>query len=129
MLDFQKKKQLGILVKIAMVDEQFDLLEKDAITKISQSYGASAEELDQIFKSPHINEGLAPMSVSEKIDFMIDCMSVILADEMVTVSEETFAITMAKRLGFKKEVVSYLIENKIGSRETTKDQLIPFLTH
>ena len=129
MLDFQKKKQLGILVKIAMVDEQFAELEKEAIKKISKSYGATAAELDEIFKSPHINEGLAPMSVSEKIEFMLDCMLVILADDMVTVSEKAFAITMAKRMGFKKEVVSYLIDNKSVDQSLIKDRLLPFLTH
>lgn len=129
MLDFQKKKQLGILVKIAMVDEQFAEVEKEAIKKISQSYGASPKELEEIFKAPHINESLAPMGVSEKIDFMIDCMLVILADDMVTASEEAFAITMAKRMGFKKEVISFLIDKKSVDRSLIKDQMLPYLTH
>ncbi len=81
------------------------------------------------FSLPYINESLAPMSVTEKMDFIIDCMLVILADDMVTNSEESFAITMAKRLGFKKEVVPYLIENKATDRHAIKDQLLPFLVH
>ncbi len=52
MIDFQKKKQLGILVKIAMVDEEFADKEKDTIRKISQSYGATDSELEEMFLSP-----------------------------------------------------------------------------
>ncbi|WP_421875945.1 hypothetical protein [Marinoscillum sp.] len=128
MLDFQQKKQLSILVKIAMVDEDFAEQEKNVIRKISKKYGASEEELQEIFNSPDYNESLAPMSVMDKMDFMMDCMLVVLADEMITSSEEYFARQMASKLGFDQEVVAYLISHKDTSREEMRELMLPFMT-
>jgi uncharacterized tellurite resistance protein B-like protein len=129
MIDFQKKKQLSILVNIAMVDEQFADLEKEAIRKISRSYGATDEEMEQVFSSPRINESLAPMSVTDKMDFMMDCMLVILADNLVTTSEEAFAIMVAKKLGFKMEIIQFLIDNKDADRTEIKNRMLAYLVH
>lgn len=128
MLDFQQKKQLSILVKIAMVDEDFAEQEKNVIRKISKKYGATEEELQEIFNSPDYNESLAPMSVMDKMDFMMDCMLVVLADEMITSSEEYFARQMASKLGFDQEVVAYLISHKDTSREEMRELMLPFMT-
>ncbi|MFY0600217.1 MAG: hypothetical protein JXR03_11140 [Cyclobacteriaceae bacterium] len=129
MLDYQKKKQLGILIKIATVDEEFADSEKNVIEKIAKRYGASADEIDQLFESYDFSESLAPMLVVDKMDFMMDCMLVILADNVVTISEESFALTMATKLGFKHEVIPFLIKNKDTSREEMKDLLISYFTH
>lgn len=126
MLDFEKKKQLGILVKIAMVDEEFADEEKAVIQRISQKYSASNSELEDIFNAPPINESLAPMTVIEKMDFMMDCMLVILADNVVTSSESYFAQQMALRLGFKTEVIDLLIANKDASREAMRELMLPY---
>ncbi len=129
MLDFQQKKQLSILVKIAVVDEDFAEQEKDVIRKISEKYGATEEELQEIFDSPDYSEGLAPMSVVDKMDFMMDCMLVVLADEMVTSSEEYFARQMASKLGFDQGVVAFLVSHKDSSRDEMREQMLPFMTN
>lgn len=126
MLDYQKKKQLGILVKIAMVDEEFADTEKAVIGRISKNYGASDVELQELFDSPPINESLAPMSVVEKMDLMMDCILVVLADNMVTTSEEAFARQMASNLGFRQDVVPFLIQNKDVSREEMRELMVPY---
>tara|TARA_Y100001972_G_scaffold119404_1_gene160688 strand:- start:5969 stop:6358 length:390 start_codon:yes stop_codon:yes gene_type:complete len=127
MLDFQKKKQLSIMVKIAMVDEDFADEEKAVIKKISKRYGATDQEIEDIFNSPPTTESLTPMTVNDKMDFMMDCILVILADQVVTSSEDYFAKHIATSLGFKTEVVPYLIEHKDASREEMKESMIPFL--
>lgn len=129
MLDFQQKKQLSILVKIAVVDEDFAEQEKDVIRKISEKYGATEKELQEIFDSPDYSEGLAPMSVVDKMDFMMDCMLVVLADEMVTSSEEYFARQMASKLGFDQGVVAFLVSHKDSSRDEMREQMLPFMTN
>ncbi|VXD16915.1 hypothetical protein [Marinoscillum sp. 108] len=127
MLDFQKKKQLSILVKIAMVDEDFADAEKEVIRKISQKYGATSQELTEIFDSPATAESLAPMTLIDKMDFMMDCILVVIADDMVTSSEEYFARQMATRLGFNQDVVAFLIKNKDVSREEMRELMLPYL--
>ncbi|WP_258098884.1 TerB family tellurite resistance protein [Marinoscillum pacificum] len=129
MLDFQQKKQLSILVKIAMVDEDFADAEKAVIQKISNKYGATEAELQEIIDAPSYTESLAPMSVIDKMDFMMDCMLVVLADETIANSEEYFVLQMAKKLGFSPDVVGFLIENKNTSREEMKELLLPYLLH
>lgn len=126
MLDFERKKQLGLLVKIAMVDEEFADAEKSVIQKISKKYGASTTEIQEIMEAPPINESLAPMNVIEKMDFMMDCMLVILADDVVTNSEKYFASQMASKLGFRSDVVDFLIENKESSREDMKEKMLSY---
>lgn len=127
MLDFQKKKQLSILVKIAMVDEEFAEQEKNVIQKISQKYGASDAELQEIFNSPSLSYSLAPMTIMDKMDFMMDCMLVILADDIVTSSEEYFARQIAQTLGFNPEVVPFLTKNKGINRAKMKELMLPYL--
>lgn len=129
MLDFQKKKQLSILVQIAKVDEEFADSEKELIRKIGAKYGAEDAELEEIFESPSISESLAPMNVTDKMNFMMDCILVVLADNVVTTSEQYFASQMAERLGFNPEVVLFLIENKDANREEMQDKMLSFLTN
>lgn len=127
MLDFQRKKQLSILVKIAMVDEEFAEAEKAVIQKIGTNYGASDDEMEEIFDSPSISESLAPMTIMEKMDFMMDCMLVVLADKVVTSSEEYFARQIAVKLGFNQEVVPFLSKNKEVNRSRMKEMMLPFM--
>lgn len=127
MLNYEKKKQLSILVNIAMVDEDFADSERAAIEKIGRNYGATDEELDSIFNTTDFNDSLAPLGVTEKMDFMMDCMLVVLADNVVSRAEEAFALTMAKKLGFKKETIPFLIESKDIDRAQMKDLLLPYM--
>lgn len=127
MLDFQKKKQLSILVQIAKVDEEFADSERATIERIGKKYGATSTELEDIFNSASITESLAPMTVTEKMDFMMDCILVVIADSVVTTSEEYFARQMAEKLGFNQDVVAFLIKNKDASREEMKELMISYL--
>ncbi|MFT4833398.1 MAG: hypothetical protein ACI83W_001692 [Marinoscillum sp.] len=128
MIDFQKKKQLSILVQIAKVDEDFAEQEKLAIRKIGERYGATQADMDELFSNSDIAESLNPMSVMDKMDFMMDCILVIVADDVVTNSEEYFAYQMASNLAFAPEVVPYLIANKDVSREEMRELMMGYLT-
>lgn len=125
MLDFPKKKQLSILVKIAMVDEEFAEEEKIAIQRVGQEYGATPEELEAIFNAP-ASDGLGPMTMEEKMDFMMDCMLVVLADDVISNAEDYFARHMAMRLGLKQEVVGFLAKNRNVNRKEMRDLMIPY---
>lgn len=127
MLDSQKKKQLGILVKIAIVDEEFAEEEIKLIYKIGKSYGAEDQEIQEIFDNLPANDSIASMTVTEKMNFMMDCMLVVLADHVVTNSERSFARIMALKLGFRAEVVPFLFETKFTERSNMYDALIPYL--
>jgi len=61
------------------------------------------------------------------MDFMMDCILVVIADDMVTSSEEYFARQMATRLGFNQDVVAFLIKNKDVSREEMRELMLPYL--
>lgn len=127
MLDNEKKKQISILISIAMVDEDFPEEERKVIDKIAEKYGATPADMAELYKTQPEAENLAPMSETEKMNFIMDCMLVVLADEIVTVSERAFALQMASRLGFKDEVVPFLIAHKEVSREEMFDLLKPFM--
>ncbi len=115
------------MVKIAMVDEDFAEEEKKVIKRIGKEYGATDKEIEDILNSPPTTDSLAPMTVNDKMEFIMDCMLVILADKVVTNSEDYFAKHIATNLGFKKEVVPFLIENKDVGRDEMKELLLPYL--
>lgn len=127
MLDEQKKKQLNILVNIAKVDEDFPEEEKEVIARISKKYGADDQELADLLNTPQSHNTLAPMSGEEKMNFMMDCMLVVLADQVVTNSERAFASQMAYTLGFKEDVIPFLIENKDTSREEMCELMLDYM--
>ncbi len=126
-MDYLLKKQLHILIQLAMADNVFTDSEKETIVKIGRERGAAESEVDTIIEKPNLKESLMPMTLTQKMNFLLDSVMVVLADKKINPAEERFVRQIAKKLGFKEEVVNFLIEYQSMDRKVLKDLMIPYL--
>lgn len=120
-MDLITKKQLNVLIQLAHADKHFAVEERDMIFKISRDRAFPEEIVNALIRQPEPIGSLAIMSDSQKIHHLLDCVDLIFVDQRVFESEVIFARGIAMRLGFKKEAVDYLIENR---KLLTPDELI-----
>lgn len=126
-MDYLKKKQLHILVQLAKADDNFTDSEKNAIRRIGKTYLVEETEVEQIIQHPVIQEILAPMELIQKMDFLIDSMAVLLADNEIHESEDRFIRSLASKLGFKDPVITFLMEYHTMERKPLKDMMLKYI--
>ncbi len=110
-MDIVTKKQLNILIQLAEVDKHFAAVERDMIFKIAKDRNFSEEEVNSLIRNPEPIDSLGALSNDQKFEYLWACFSLMLADQKVFESELIFCKSIAIKLGFKKNVVDYLVEN------------------
>ncbi|MBK7650932.1 MAG: TerB family tellurite resistance protein [Flammeovirgaceae bacterium] len=110
-MDIVTKKKLNILIQLAEADKHFAKTERDMILKIAQDRKFPEEEVNLLIRNPEPIDTLGALSNEQKFDYLMGCIELIFADQKVFESEVIFTKSIAIKLGFKKNVVDYLIEN------------------
>lgn len=110
-MDIVTKKKLNILIQLAEADKHFARAEREMILKIANDRKFPEEEVNQLVRNPEPIDTLGALSNDQKFDYLVDCIDLIFADQKVFESEVIFTKSIAIKLGFKKNVVDYLIEN------------------
>lgn len=110
-MDIVTKKKLNILIQLAEADKHFAKAEREMILKIAQDRKFPEEEVNQLIRNPEPIDTLGALSNDQKFSYLIDCIDLIFADQKVFESEIIFTKSIAIKLGFKKNVVDYLVEN------------------
>ncbi len=110
-MDIVTKKQLNILIRLAEADKHFAQVERDMIFKIAKERNFSEEEVQSLIKNPEPIDSLGALSNDQKFDYLMACIQLVFADHKVFESELIFVKSIAIKLGFKKSVIEYLIEN------------------
>ncbi|MBK8292203.1 MAG: TerB family tellurite resistance protein [Flammeovirgaceae bacterium] len=121
-MDIVTKKKLNILIQLAEADKHFAKAEREMILKIAQDRKFPEEEVNQLIRNPEPIDSLGALSNDQKFDYLMDCIELIFVDQKVFESEVIFTKSIAIKLGFKKNVVDFLIENltkKSGSELKT----------
>ncbi len=128
-MDIVTKKQLNILIQLAEADKHFAQAERDMIFKIAKERNYSDEDVNLLIKNPESIGTLGALSNDQKFDYLIACIRLIFVDHKIFESELIFVKSIAIKLGFKKSVVEYLIENfdKKSSKELKSMVLIEYL--
>ena len=119
-MDIITKKQLNILIQLAEADKHFARVEREMIFKIARDRNFPEAEVTQLIKSPEPIGTLGALSEDQKFSYLMACIELIFVDQKIFESELIFARGIAIKLGFKKNVVDYLIENQA---ETPLDRL------
>ncbi|MEK6780428.1 MAG: TerB family tellurite resistance protein [Bacteroidota bacterium] len=109
-MDIVTKKQLNILIQLAEVDKDFVKAERDMIYKIAHDKRFSDENVDSLIHNPEPIDTLGALSLDQKFEYLISCVDVMFADEKILKSELIFCKNIAIKLGFKKNVVDYIVE-------------------
>jgi uncharacterized tellurite resistance protein B-like protein len=110
-MDIVTKKQLNILIRLAEADKHFAKAERDMIFKIAKERNFPEEEVNQLIRNPESIETLGALSNDQKFNYLLACIQLIFIDHKVFESELIFCKSIAIKLGFKKGVVEYLVEN------------------
>lgn len=108
-MDIVTKKQLNVLIQLAKADQDFAPEEQDLIYQIASRRNFPTEVVDALIRNPEPIESLGALSRSQKFEYLISSIELVFADNKILDSELEFSRHIAMRLGFKKDVVDFLI--------------------
>ena len=124
-MDIVTKKQLNILIQLAEADKHFAKIERDLIFKIAKERKFSEEEVNDLIRNPQPIDSLGALSLDQKFESLWSAIELVFADQNVFESEIIFCKNIAIKLGFKKGIIDYFIENyELKTREEFKDVAI-----
>jgi uncharacterized tellurite resistance protein B-like protein len=121
-MDIVTKKKLNILIQLAEADKHFAKVERDMIMRIAQERNFSEEDVFTLIRNPEPIGTLGALSADQKFEYLVECIDLIFVDQRVFESELIFSRGIAIKLGFKKSVIDYMVENlSKKSREEVKE--------
>lgn len=121
-MDIVTKKQLNILIQLAEADKHFAKIERDLIFKIARERNFSDEEVNELIRNPQPIDSLGALSLDQKFDYLMSAIELVFVDQNVFESEIIFCKNIAIKLGFKKGIIDYFIENyELKSRQEFRE--------
>ena len=128
-MDIVTIKKLNILIQLAEADKHFATSERDMIYQIARERKFPEEVVAELIRNPQPIDTLGALSQEQKLDYLMAAISLIFVDQKVFESEVIFTRNIAIKLGFKKNVVDYLVENfeKTSLEELKKKVFSEFL--
>jgi uncharacterized tellurite resistance protein B-like protein len=110
-MDIVTKKQLNILIQLAEADKHFAKSEREIIFRIAKERNFPESEVQELIRNPEPIESLGALSSNQKLDYLMSAMELIFVDHNVFESEIIFCKSLAIKLGFKKSVIEFLLDN------------------
>lgn len=110
-MDIVTKKQLNILIQLAEADKHFAKIEREMIFKIARDRKFPEETVTELIRNPEPIDSLGALSPDQKFDYLMSAIELVFADHNVFESEIIFCKNIAIKLGFKKGVIDFFIEN------------------
>lgn len=110
-MDIVTKKQLNILIQLAEADKHFAKAERDMIFKIARDRNFPDEQVNELIRNPEPIDSLGALSLEQKFEYLISAIDLIFIDQNIFESEVVFCKSIAIKLGFKKGVIDYFLEN------------------
>ncbi len=109
-MDIITRKQINILIQLAEVDKHFAKEEREMIFKIAKEKNFSDAEVKDLIRNPEPIDSLGALSLNQRFDYLVNAINLMLVDRKIFETELTFCRNIAIKLGFKKQVVEYLVE-------------------
>lgn len=110
-MDIVTKKQLNILIQLAEADKHFAKIEREMIFKIARERKFPEETVTELIRNPEPIDSLGALSLDQKFDYLMSAIDLVFIDHNVFESEVIFCKNIAIKLGFKKGVIDFFIEN------------------
>jgi hypothetical protein len=110
-MDIVTKKQLNILIQLAEADKHFAKIEREMIFKIANDRNFPEQIVNDLIRNPEPIDSLGALSADQKFEYLMSCIELIFIDQNVFESEVIFCKNIAIKLGFKKAVIDYFIDN------------------
>lgn len=115
-MDVVTRKQLNVLIQLAEADKHFAKAERDMIFRIAKERNFPESEVNELIRKPEPIDSLGALTPDQKFEYLYTSIELILVDHNVFESEVIFCKSLAIKLGFKKAIIEYFIEN-VGKTE------------
>jgi hypothetical protein len=120
-MDIVTKKQLNILIQLAEADKHFAKIEREMIFKIANDRNFPEQIVNDLIRNPEPIDSLGALSQDQKFEYLMSCIELIFIDQSVFESEIIFCKNIAIKLGFRKSVIDFFIDNySLKKREELK---------
>lgn len=110
-MDIVTKKQLNILIQLAEADKHFAKIERELIFKIAKERDFPEREVHELIRNPEPIESLGALSPDQKFEYLMSAIELVFIDQNVFESEIIFCKNIAIKLGFRKGVIDFFVEN------------------
>jgi uncharacterized tellurite resistance protein B-like protein len=110
-MDIVTRNQLNVLIQLAEADKHFAKAERDMIFRIAKERNVSESEVNELIRKPEPIDSLGALVPEQKFDYLYSSIELILVDQNIFESEIIFCKSLAIKLGFKKSIIEYFIEN------------------
>ena len=110
-MDIVTRKKLNLLIQLAEADKHFARSEREMIYRIAKDRNFSEEDVNELIKNPEPLGSLGALSLDQKLDYLLTSIQLMFADQKIFDSELTFCRNVAIKLGFKKGIIDYFVEN------------------
>src|SRR5687767_11365966 len=110
-MDIVTKKQLNILIQLAEADKHFAKIEREMIFKIARDRNFPEESVNDLIKNPEPIDSLGALSIEQKFEYLMSAIDLIHIDQSIFESEIIFCKNIAIKLGFRKNVVDFILDN------------------
>lgn len=110
-MDIVTKKQINILIQLAEADKHFAKIEREMIFRIAKDRNFPESTVHDLIRNPEPIETLGALSSEQKFDYLMSIIDLVFADQNVFESEIIFCKNIAIKLGFRKNVVDFVVEN------------------
>jgi len=111
------KKQLNILINMAIIDRDLDDTETERIYQIGMANGLERDEVREMIERPQPIDDLSTLSEDEKFEYLYAVVQLMKTDGKIFKSEIVYCQQLAEKLGYKRGVVAEL-SSKIYSDPT-----------
>ncbi|WP_366519984.1 hypothetical protein [uncultured Aquimarina sp.] len=98
------------LYKMALSDDDFDVLELQMLYHFAEERGVPKAELEKILLNPIDHDSTIPESLDERIEYLYDLARMIWADEVITEDERITLKKYCKKFEFLDENIEELTD-------------------
>jgi hypothetical protein len=105
-----KKNHIKNLLALAKADGHMHPKEEELLYKIGKRYGLKQKQIDQLVETDEKFEMNVPDNHNDKMNLLYDLVLMVYADEVVDTHEVEFCEDTVVQLGFRKELVGWLLD-------------------
>lgn len=117
------QKKLSILIRLASVDGDFAKIEKSFILNVCSENGVSNQECEKLIDNPDPIGTLGALSYERVVEYMTECISLMLIDGKIMHSEVLLCEDIGLKLGFQKTSIDKVIEEVRGDINTSRNNI------
>jgi hypothetical protein len=104
------KRKINLLIHLANADGHFDIKERAFIYNVCLRHGIAVDTIGDLIEHPQELSIHANLPEEVRIDYLTDCLLLILVDGKLLPKEINFCYSIGVQLGFTKPVLDKLIE-------------------